>query len=149
MKLLIIHYVSLLLFLASGIPSAAAQTTIDWNLLADVKFSPKYSDELGITFDEAAFGKWVLPFDGKEVAINGFMIPLDGMGMSWVLSRNPNSSCFFCGGAGPETVIELRLKPSAIKKYKLDEKRTFKGILKLNRENVDYLTYMLLEAEPL
>jgi hypothetical protein len=82
------------------------------------------------------------------VKITGFMIPLDGMGFSWVLSRNPNSSCFFCGGAGPETVIELRLKPAAMKKYKLDERRTFKGKLKLNRENMDHLTYMLMEAEP-
>ncbi len=137
-----------LLFFTTQLSRPDAQTVIDWNLLADVKFNQKYADELGITYDEAVFGKWVMPFDGKEVRITGFMIPLDGMGFSWVLSRNPNSSCFFCGGAGPETVIELRLKPSAIKKYKLDERRTFKGILKLNRENMDHLTYMLMEAEP-
>lgn len=148
MKLIKNHFLSLLLFLTIFLPAAGAQTVIDWNLLADVKFNQKYSDEFGITYDEAVFGRWILPFDGKEVSITGFMIPLDGMGLSWVLSRNPNASCFFCGGAGPETVIELRLKPSALKRYKLDDKRTFRGKLKLNRENMDHLTYMLLDAEP-
>lgn len=138
-----------LLHLLAGTAVVSAQTAIDWNLLADVKFNQKYSEELGLTYDEAAFGKWVLPFDGKEVKITGFMIPLDGMGVSWVLSRNPNATCFFCGGAGPETVIELELKSSAIRKYKLDERRTFKGILRLNRANIDHLTYVLEEAEPL
>lgn len=148
MKFIKIFFFYLVLFFSVQIPVAVSQTVIDWNLLADVKFNQKYSEDLGITYDEAVFGKWILPFDGKEVSITGFMIPLDGMGLSWVLSRNPNASCFFCGGAGPETVIELRLKPSAMKRYKLDEKRTFRGKLKLNRENMDHLTYMLLEAEP-
>lgn len=126
-----------------------AQVHIDWNTLADVKFEQNFSEEYGITYDEAIFGTWLLAMDGKEVKISGYMIPLDGMGLSWVLSRNPNSTCFFCGGAGPETVIELRLKPSAIKKYKLDEYRMFKGKLKLNRKNLDSLTYILEEAEPI
>ncbi|MEY3369041.1 MAG: hypothetical protein RI973_2196 [Bacteroidota bacterium] len=138
---------TLLLALMLATP-ALGQTVIDWNLLADVKFNQKFSEEHG-SYDEAIFGKWVLPFDGKEVSITGFMIPLDGMGLSWVLSRNPNATCFFCGAAGPETVIELRLKPSALKKYKLDERRTFKGKLKLNRINLEHLTYVLLDAEPI
>lgn len=137
------------LFLFIGMNVLQSQSTIDWNLLADVKFNEKKSAELGYTYQEAVFGKWVLPFDGKEVKITGFMIPLDGMGFSWVLSRNPNSSCFFCGGAGPETVIELKLKTSAMRKYKLDERRTFKGTLKLNSTNQDHLIYMLLDAEPI
>jgi hypothetical protein len=138
---------TILLALTLSAP-ACAQSVIDWNLLADVKFNQKFSEEYG-SYDEALFGKWILPFDGKEVSISGFMIPLDGMGLSWVLSRNPNATCFFCGAAGPETVIELRLKPSALKKYKLDERRTFKGKLKLNRINLEHLTYVLMDAEPI
>ncbi len=142
-------YPLLLALLIVGSALATAQTAIDWNLLADVKFNKKHSEELGMSYHEAQFGKWVLPFDGKEVKITGFMIPLDGLGVSWVLSRNPNATCFFCGGAGPETVIELRLKPSAIKRYKLDERRTFKGTLQLNKDNTDHLTYVLIDAEPI
>lgn len=126
-----------------------AQSTIDWNTLADVKFTQKFSEETGINYDEATFGRWLLPLQGKEVKITGYIIPLDGMGVTYVLSRNPNATCFFCGGAGPETVIELRLKPSALKRYKLDERRTFKGILQMNRSNLNQMTYVLLDAEPL
>jgi len=126
-----------------------SQTHINWNTLADVKFEQVYSDEYGITYDQATFGTWLLAMNGQEVKISGYMIPLDGMGLTWVLSRNPNATCFFCGGAGPETVIELRLKPSALKKYKLDEYRMFKGKLKLNPKNLESLTYILEDAEPI
>ena len=124
------------------------QTHIDWNLLNDVRFTTRHDTLLGMSYDEATFGKWLLPFDGQEVAITGYLIPLDGLGLSWVLSRNPNASCFFCGGAGPETVLELQLRPSALRKYKLDERRTFQGRLQLNRRNLEHLTYVLLDAEP-
>lgn len=127
----------------------SAQSTIDWNTLADVKFAQKYSEDMGLNYDEATFGRWLLPFNGREVKITGYIIPLDGMGVTYVLSRNPNATCFFCGGAGPETVIELRLRPSAIRRYKLDERRTFKGILQMNPSNLNQMTYVLLEAEPI
>ncbi len=129
--------------------SASGQTVIDWNTLADVKFTQKFSEETGLNYDDATFGRWLLPFNGKEIKITGYIIPLDGMGVTYVLSRNPNATCFFCGGAGPETVIELRLKPSALKRYKLDDRKTFKGILQMNRSNLNQMTYVLLDAEPL
>lgn len=127
----------------------SAQDLIDWTTLADVKFEQVFSEELGISYDEATFGPFISLFEDKEVKIKGYMIPLDGLGVSYVLSRNPNATCFFCGGAGPETVIELELAPNAIGKYKLDDYRTFKGILSLNKKNIDHLTYVLKNAEPL
>ena len=136
------------LLVMGGISSLIAQTAIDWNTLADVHFEEKFSEEYGIKYDEATFGQWLLPFDGQEVSITGFVIPLDGMGTTYVLSRNPQATCFFCGGAGPETVIALILKPSAYGRYKLDARLTFKGTLKMNRTNLDSLTYELIDAEP-
>ena len=135
------------LFMLSSV-AVKAQMLIDWNTLANVTFEQKFSEELGISYDEANFGKWVSMLDGQEVKITGYMIPLDGMGVSYVLSRNPNATCFFCGGAGPETVIELQMVPAAYGKYKLDDFRTFKGILQLNKQNLDHLTYVLKDAEP-
>ena len=129
--------------------SLFAQGLIDWTTLADVRFEQVFSEELGIDYDEATFGPFISLFAEKEVKITGYMIPLDGMGVSYVLSRNPNATCFFCGGAGPETVVELELKPSAFGKYKLDDYRTFKGVLHLNKKNIDHLSYVLKQAEPL
>ena len=126
----------------------AAQKLINWGYLGDVKYEIEYSEELGYNLHIATFGKSIKNLDGKEVIISGHMIPLDPMGISYVLSQNPNSSCFFCGGAGPETVLELELKPSAIKRYEVDSVVEFKGILKLNKIDDKRLTYVLLEAEP-
>ena len=124
------------------------QKTIDWATLSDVAFETKYDPEIGISFEEATFGPAVIPLDGQEVAITGYMIPLDAFGVSYAISRNPNASCFFCGGAGPETVIELRLLPRAMRRYRTDERLLFKGTLEINTSNADNFTYRLLNAEP-
>ncbi len=136
----------IILFLAGQLP---AQDLVDWTTLADVKFEQVFSEELGISYDEATFGPFISLFEGKEVKVKGYMIPLDGLGVAYVLSRNPNATCFFCGGAGPETVVELELAPHAIGRYKLDDYRTFKGVLVFNKKNIDHLTYVLKNAEPL
>jgi len=126
-----------------------AQDMLDWFVLSDVKFEQVYSEDLGVNYDKATFGDFIQAFDGQEVVISGYVIPLDGMGMSYALSRNPNSSCFFCGGAGPETVIDLRLRSTAIKRYRMDDLLSFKGKLKLNEKNDNQFIYELWEAEPM
>jgi len=136
------------LFVLSVTTLIHSQTTIDWAVLSDVKFEVKYDKEIGISFEEATFGPGIVPLDGQQVALTGYMIPLDGFGVAYALSRNPNSSCFFCGGAGPETVIELKLKPAAMRRYRTDDRLLFKGILQINRSNLDNFTYVMLEAEP-
>lgn len=143
-----IRLISLAIFLFGFIQIAIGQTTIDWGTLSDVKFEVKFDEKVGISYEEATFGPGVIPLDGQEVAIIGYMIPLDGFGVAYALSRNPNASCFFCGGAGPETVIELKLMPSAMKRYRLDDRILFKGRLVLNRSNADNFTYVLMDAEP-
>ena len=73
------------------------------------------------------------------------MIPMDAMGINYALSKNPNAVCFFCGGAGPETVVQLQL--SEIKRYRTDDRLTFKGRLQMNKQDIYSLTYVLQNAE--
>ena len=141
------YFVVIFLFL--GNTTLFAQNNITWSILGDVKFEKKYSEDLGMNIDEATFGDQVKNYEGKEVTIKGYMIPLDALGISYVLSKNNNANCFFCGGAGPETVIELEMLPGKVQRYKTDEIKTFKGILQLNVSNETQLTYVLLNAEPL
>ena len=104
--------------------------TDGWISLADVTFEEKKEKEDDIlSYNHATFGEAVKKLAGKEISITGYMIPMDPMGITYVLSRNPNSTCFFCGGAGPETVLQLNMKPSAIKRYATDDRVTFKGVL--------------------
>jgi len=125
------------------------QEVLDWVTLADVKFKKAYSEELMLEYDVATFGDVVQQFDGKEVQISGYVIALDALGVSFVLSRNPNATCFFCGGGGPETIVDIKVKPKAMKRYKMDERKTFKGILKMYPDNSGSFIYLLTEAEPI
>lgn len=127
--------------------SADAQSTLTWSQLTDVKFSKVFSPEAGIEILEASFGPSVQALEGSEVIIKGYMIPLDPLGTQYVLSRNPMVSCFFCGGAGPESVAELRLHPKSIRRYATDEVITFKGTLELNEKNLEAFNYVILNAQ--
>ena len=67
-----------------------------------------------------------------------------GRGDTYILSANPFSSCFYCGGAGQESVMELRLKKKKAK-FELDQIVTFAGRLRLNDQEME-LNYILEEA---
>ena len=128
--------------------SLYAQEFIDWQVLSDVTFHQVYVEDFGYEIDSAAFGPIVRSYEGKDVMVRGYMIPLDALGTSYALSRNPNATCFFCGGAGPETVIQLNLRPSAIRRYGMDAILVFRGKLTLHPKNAEQFTYVLEGAEP-
>jgi len=129
--------------------SIKAQTRIDWINLADVAFEEKLMDTVELMYNHATFGESVKAMEGKEISITGYIIPMDPMGITFVLSRNPNATCFFCGGAGPETVLQIEMKQGAFKRYTTDDRITFKGILRMHKKDIDSLTYVLEEAEEL
>lgn len=122
------------------------QTNLSWKLLADIDFEARFFEKYNQKFLVPIFGKRPKAYEGKEVTISGYIIPVDTE--FFVLSKNAYASCFFCGAAGPETIVELQLKPKAVRRYKIDELMTFKGILKLNDTDVDHFSYILAEAEP-
>lgn len=136
---------SLLLFFSKNV--AFSQLQIDWINLADVTFTEKKTEDGFITYNEATFGESLQQLDSQMVTITGYIIPMDPMGITYVLSRNPNATCFFCGGAGPETVLQLNPKVAGVRRYQTDTKMTFKGRLKMNKKDIDSLTFELEEAE--
>ena len=135
-----------LLLLLFTIPSFS-QKLLTWESLSDVKFTLKFSEEIGLDATEATFGETVKSFENQQVIIRGYMIPLDPLGTQYVLSKHPMANCFFCGKAGPETVVELRLHPKSIRRYPMDEIHTFKGILRLNAKDPATLHYIIESAE--
>jgi hypothetical protein len=84
-------------------------------------------------------------YEGKEVVIAGYLIPIDVEANTYALSMNPFSTCFFCGNAGPETVIELQFKGDP-GRFATDKYLPIKGILKLNRDGSG-LFFTLSNAE--
>lgn len=87
----------------------------------------------------------VSQYEGEEVIIAGYLIPIDVEAKQYALSKNPFSSCFFCGNAGPETVLELRFAEDP-GRFATDKFLPIKGILQLNR-NGSNLFFTLKNAE--
>ncbi len=123
-----------------------SQEKITWEVLKDVKFAEKLNEELGSYVNVPTFGPKVKALAGKEVEISGYIIPLDVKQNLYVLSANPFAACFFCGGAGPESVIDLKFL-KAPKRYKTDERITIRGKLKLNATDIYQLNYVLEGAK--
>ncbi|MGH1434351.1 MAG: DUF3299 domain-containing protein [Lewinella sp.] len=140
---------TLIFLLLVGIGSLHGQRMLNWPDLADVQFSEKFSNSLGIKYYQANFGEDLKAMEGEDVIIMGYLIPLDALGETYALSKNPFSACFFCGAAGPETVVELRIKAEFIQRYQTDERRAFKGRLQLYESSLEQFNYVLLDAEPL
>lgn len=84
-------------------------------------------------------------YEGQEVIISGYLIPIDIEAERYALSKNPFSSCFFCGNAGPETVVELKFESSP-GRFATDKYLPIKGILRLNRHGTN-LFFTLEQAQ--
>ena len=143
MKNKIILSTTFFLFFVGNIFS---QNIITWELLKNVEFDEIWSEEFQAYYMVPKFSESVKEMDGKEVQIRGFIIPVDIVQDYYVLSANPYSSCFFCGQAGPESVMEIQM----IKKYeglRMDQVITYKGTLKLNVDDIYQLNYILEDAE--
>jgi hypothetical protein len=121
---------------------------LPWNYLMNVTFEDVYKEDVGMEVQLPIFNDTLKVLDGKDVVVEGFYIPVDETGDEKIviLSAFPFAQCFFCGKAGVESIIDI-LSPKKLPTLKLDAKIKFKGRLKLNRDNFDYLIYVLEEAE--
>lgn len=81
----------------------------------------------------------------KNITIEGYIYPLETAKIQkfFMLSALPVSACFFCGGAGPETVVEVN-SPNGIPMS--DKLVKITGKLKLNTTEPERLFYILNEA---
>jgi len=138
-----IIFVCFLLFVWK-LPDVAAQSM--WQIMSQVSYQKIKDELLGFELDFPIFSKELQSYEGKQITIRGYIIPTDGYKSQkeFVFSAFPYKSCFFCGGAGPETVIEV-LSPKGINFT--SEKIEIKGRLKLNRTDLNRLMFQIQDAE--
>ena len=100
----------------------------------------------GFKVDVPVFSDQIQKLEGKEILIKGYIIPVEGYKShkEFVFSAFPYNMCFFCGGAGPETVMEVQASEAI--KYTA-ESVTIRGKLSLNSTDVNQLMYALTDAE--
>ena len=130
---------------ASAVVATAGEdlSELTWQALSDVEFKDVYLEELDAYYWMPTFGPQVMAAEGKEFFITGYMIPVDVDEDFYVLSRYPFANCFFCGGAGPESVIDLRFPGKSERAYQTDDRLSFRGTLRLNADDVYQMNYIL------
>jgi hypothetical protein len=125
---------------------AFTQTTNTWRTLAKVTFRKEMDEDLGFKIDVPVFSKDVKMLEGKTIELRGYVLPTEGYKNQkrFMFSSLPYNQCFFCGGAGPETVIEVSSKaPIAVS----PDPVILRGTLQLNLGDVNKLMYSLINAE--
>ena len=130
----------------TGLSVQAQHKPVDWALLAKVTWGEKYYQKYDETVWYPDYSKEVLGLDSVLIEIKGYVIPIDVESGYYVLSANPFASCFFCGNAGPESVMELQFPKGVKESFKTDEIATFKGRLKLNWDDLEHCNYILTGA---
>jgi hypothetical protein len=134
-----------------AVPASAISTSesnrggreLSWKELEDVDFKDVYLEELDAYYWKPTFGDGVRALETKELYITGYVIPVDIDEDFYVLSRYPYANCFFCGGAGPESVVDLRFADADHRAYATDERLTFAGSFRLNADDIYQMNYIL------
>ena len=140
--------VTLIIF--STISNLCSQVTTKeeniWKSLSKISYKKEYDELMGFKIDKPVFSESVKAMQGKEITIRGYIIPVEGYKShkEFIFSAFPYSSCFFCGGAGPETVMEVEAVEGV--KYAADA-IILKGTIQLNDKDVNRLMYKLVNAK--
>ena len=127
-------------------PSQVTDAAKTWKTLARITFKKEYDKVMGFKVDKPIFSKDVMALEGGIIEIRGYIIPVEGYKShkEFVFSAYPYNMCFFCGGAGPESVMEVKSKEPI--KYSA-EAVILRGKLHTNSDDINRLIYSLDDAE--
>lgn len=116
-----------------------------WKTLSKITYRKEYDEFMGFDIEKPVFSSQITELNGKEITIKGYIIPVEGYKdhKEFILSAYPYSMCFFCGGAGPETVMEVYAEEGVEFQAKAI---VLKGILTLNPDDINHLMYRLDDA---
>tara|TARA_B100000900_G_scaffold351002_1_gene317884 strand:+ start:1593 stop:2006 length:414 start_codon:yes stop_codon:yes gene_type:complete len=117
-----------------------AQQVLPWEILA----VPYSTTPDGLY--EPQFPIWLNKYKNTEVVIQGYLVPVDVQGNQYALSRYAFSSCFFCGNAAPNTVVELVFKERPDDLI-TDQFVVVKGTLVFNADDPFRLFFILQQTE--
>ncbi len=133
-------------FIGASAQSLIAQQENMWKTLSKITYKKEYDEMLGFKVDVPVFSKELQDLEGKVVTIKGYIIPVEGYKShkEFIFSAYPYNMCFFCGGAGPETVMEVKAKKPV--PFTADP-ITIKGKLHLNATDINRLMYSLSDVE--
>jgi hypothetical protein len=115
-----------------------------WQVLAEVSFQKQIKD--GYEWEVPQFSKHLQSWNGKKIRLKGFIVPAGEVGdaVRFMFSALPFNVCYFCGAAGPETIVELDTKEKIVFTTKA---LWVEGVLQLNASNPNQHIYILRSAK--
>lgn len=137
----------LLLFaMFSSVGLSAQNEKNIWSTLALLEFEEK--DDNGFFNEEGNILPLIEAFEEKEIVVKGYVIPLSGKKAQshFMFSAYPYASCFFCGKAGPETVMEVFVKDGKDINFS-EKKMSIKGTFYFTSRNSNEVMFTLKNAE--
>lgn len=124
-----------------------------WEVFLKLRFDITYDPMIDDVAMRPIFTPEIKRYDNKIIEIQGYIIPNDivhgavgerGNGTMFMLSAFPTATCFFCKGAGPESVMEVYpTKPIPYSKNIVK----IKGRLELNEVDYMKMAYILKDAQ--
>ena len=119
-----------------------------WKTLGSLLMHTEFDEITGIEIYKPTFFPTVLELVDQEIELEGYIIPLTGKRAQshFMFSAYPVSNCFFCGNAGPESVVQVYMKNNQKVNYTEDRIKV-KGTFKINRDLTQQLFYNLENAE--
>ncbi|UBM59977.1 DUF3299 domain-containing protein [Marinilongibacter aquaticus] len=119
---------------------------LTWQQLEHLRFRLKYNKEFAQMVPYPVFSREIKNLEGLSLQISGYVVPLDLQQGLYALSRFTYASCFFCGGAGEESVISIKFTEKP-RRFKTDEFCTIRGTLELNASDLNDFIYIFREAK--
>ncbi|MFA5556379.1 MAG: hypothetical protein WCY06_02730 [Flavobacteriaceae bacterium] len=124
-------------------PEQNSPETITWSLLGKIKYENREHKDYPDGVMYPLVNEELKAKKGKKISISGFIIPIDNE--NYALSKNVFAQCFFCGQAGPETIMGIKFKDLK-KRLKTDQYVTLEGTFRYNETDVEDWIYHIENA---
>lgn len=118
-----------------------------WKMFAEISKERKYMETAGSHYSLPVFTSELLDLEGKQIDLSGYYLPYSKLDSVIILSRYPNSSCFYCGRAGIESVAMVELVGKAPESFRTDQRLAVTGKLVLNNSDVNKLAFIVRDAK--
>jgi hypothetical protein len=118
-----------------------------WLLFSRVKYTQKLFKELDEYYLVPLLDTKIRQYENQKILLKGYYMPLNLEERNVIiLSKFPYAACFFCGGAGPESVAEIHFKEKP-PHFKTDQVVQVSGKLKLNDRDINHMNFILKDAQ--
>lgn len=140
-------FLAAFLALATTLTAQPGMEQYFWKQLSKMTLKADYNKATGDVLYAPVYSREVRALAGKEIVLKGYVMPVPSREGTFILSAFPFSSCYYCGQAGPETVIEVHPKVPIVSRT--NKAVVVKGKLQLNEPyDALILPYMLMDAQP-